>query len=77
MSRAITAGDYPITITATDTGTPALERCGNLLLHRAAAQRPDRDDITGPVLRSVANVNGQATFTIETIPYELTRVLQG
>ncbi len=67
-------GDYPITITATDTGTPALS---DVVTFYYIVRPPSAlivTNISGPVLRSVASVNGQATFTIETIPGRTYRV---
>lgn len=67
-------GDYPITITATDTGTPPLSDVVTFYYIVRPPSGPVVTNSTGPVLRSVASVNGQTTFTIETIPGRTYRV---
>jgi hypothetical protein len=71
------AGDYPITITATDNGTPPLSDTETFIVTvRSATTPPPVTVVTaGPRLFSVIIINGQATFTIETTIGRTYRVL--
>ncbi len=67
-------GDYPITITATDNGTPPLSDEVTFYYIVRPPTPPITTNSNGPALRSIASVNGQATFTINTIPGRTYRV---
>lgn len=71
------AGDYPITITATDNGTPPMSDSATFIVTvRAPSASPATTNVlvAGPRIYAVASTGGQATFTIETIPGRTYRV---
>jgi hypothetical protein len=69
-------GDYTVTVSVLDDGTPPR---GDLMTFtvtvRASSDPPVMPDTPGPLLHSVASINGQATFTINTLPGRTYRVL--
>jgi hypothetical protein len=67
-------GDYPITITATDNGTPPLSDTTTFYILVRPRTAPVVTITPGPEIHSVASINGQATFTIDTIPGRTYRV---
>ena len=65
-------GSHVISLRVTDNGTPPLTDFVSFVLTVAAPG--DRTVQVGPVIESVANINGQATFTIQTTPGRTYRV---
>jgi hypothetical protein len=60
-------GDYPIEVTVTDNGVPPLGDVVSFIITvRPPATPTNNTIVAGPVIHSVASVNGQSTFTIAT-----------
>jgi hypothetical protein len=59
-------GDYPITITATDNGTPPLSDTATFSYLVRLPGTVTTNGVVGPLIHSVASIGSQATFTIDT-----------
>ena len=68
-------GDYPIKLRATDNGVPARSDTVTFVVTVRSIGPVVTPVTLPPTIQSVFNINGQATFTIETIPGHTYRVL--
>ena len=69
-------GDYPFTISCLDNGAPPLGDVVSFIITvRSVSGATNVANPIGPILRSLARFDGQATFTIETIVGRTYRVL--
>jgi hypothetical protein len=67
-------GDYEVTLRATDNGTPPRSGTRSFVVTVLSPGTITSPSGAPPVIRSVASANGQAPFTIDTIPGRTYRV---
>jgi hypothetical protein len=67
-------GDYQVTVTGTDNGTPPMSDTTTFFILVRSPSAPVVAIIPGPKIYSFASFNGQTTFTIATTPGKTYRV---